>query len=139
MEVFVSVRFDALGIIVEDMPSSLAFYRLLGLDIPVGAEVEGHVELNLARGLRLMLDTVEIVQSFSDWEPASGGHRMGLAFLCSSPAEVDNQYSAIVAAGYRSHLAPFDAPWNQRYATVLDPDGNPVDLFAPLGLVESTG
>jgi hypothetical protein len=25
-----------------------------------------------------------------------------------------------------------DAFWGQRYATVLDPDGNPVDLFAPL-------
>jgi uncharacterized glyoxalase superfamily protein PhnB len=23
-----------------------------------------------------------------------------------------------------------DAFWGQRYATVLDPDGNPVDLFA---------
>jgi hypothetical protein len=29
-------------------------------------------------------------------------------------------------------LNPYDAPWGQRYATVLDPDGNIVDLFAPL-------
>jgi uncharacterized glyoxalase superfamily protein PhnB len=29
--------------------------------------------------------------------------------------------------------SPFDAFWGQRYATVLDPDGNTVDLFAPLG------
>ncbi|MGB5655838.1 MAG: glyoxalase, partial [Acidimicrobiia bacterium] len=28
--------------------------------------------------------------------------------------------------------APFDAFWGQRYATVLDPDGNGVDLFAPI-------
>ncbi|MFL6036949.1 MAG: glyoxalase, partial [Gaiellaceae bacterium] len=27
---------------------------------------------------------------------------------------------------------PFDAFWGQRYATVVDPDGNAVDLFAPL-------
>ncbi|MCZ6462364.1 MAG: glyoxalase, partial [Actinobacteria bacterium] len=25
-----------------------------------------------------------------------------------------------------------DAFWGQRYATVLDPDGNAIDLFAPL-------
>lgn len=31
-----------------------------------------------------------------------------------------------------SDVVPFDAPWGQRYATVLDPDGNGVDLFAPL-------
>jgi uncharacterized glyoxalase superfamily protein PhnB len=37
-----------------------------------------------------------------------------------------------VAAGYHSELEPFDAFWGQRYATVLDPDGNGVDLFAPL-------
>ena len=27
---------------------------------------------------------------------------------------------------------PFDAFWGQRYATVRDPDGNAVDLFAAL-------
>ena len=114
------------------MQKSLAFYELLGLEAPTGSHHEGHVELNLARGLRLMLDTVEVVRSFSQWEPPTGGHRIGLAFLCGSPEEVDDQYGLMVAAGHRSHVAPFDAPWGQRYATVLDPDGNPVDLFAPL-------
>lgn len=126
------VRFDALGIVVEDMARSLDFYRLLGLTVPPDAETEGHVEVHLARGLRLLLDTVDVIQSFSTWEPPSGGARMSLAFLCSSAAEVDDRHAAIVAAGHRSHVAPFDAPWGQRYATVLDPDGNPVDLFAQL-------
>ena len=30
------------------------------------------------------------------------------------------------------HHEPWDAFWGQRYATVLDPDGNSVDLFAAL-------
>lgn len=133
-----AVRFDAMGIIVEDMRKSLAFYELLGLETPPGSHHEEHVELNLAGGLRLMLDTVDVVRSFSQWEPPTGGHRIGLAFLCGSPEEVDAQHGFIVAAGHRSHVAPFDAPWGQRYATVLDPDGNPVDLFAPLHKMEST-
>lgn len=37
-----------------------------------------------------------------------------------------------VGAGYASHLAPWDAFWDQRYATVYDPDGNSVDFFAAL-------
>lgn len=41
-------------------------------------------------------------------------------------------HDAVALAGFHSHVAPFDAPWGQRYATVLDPDGNHVDLFAPL-------
>ena len=48
------------------------------------------------------------------------------------PATVDATHDELVAAGSRSHLAPWDAFWGQRYATVLDPDGNAVDLFAAL-------
>ena len=66
------------------------------------------------------------------WQPPAGGHRMGLAFRCDTPAEVDQAHTDLVGAGYRSHLEPFDAFWGQRYATVLDPDDNPVDLFAAL-------
>ncbi len=125
------MRLDALGIIVSDMAASLAFYRTLGLDIPAEADGEGHVEVSVG-GIRLMFDTVETVRSFSEWEPPGGGHRMALAFLCDSPAEVDETFSTLVGAGHRPSLEPFDAFWGQRYATVLDPDGNPVDLFAAL-------
>jgi uncharacterized glyoxalase superfamily protein PhnB len=45
---------------------------------------------------------------------------------------VDRLYGALVDAGYEGHLEPWDAFWGQRYATVRDPDGNGVDLFAPL-------
>jgi len=126
-------RFDALGLVVEDMGRALAFYRSLGLEIPPEADAEGHAETTLPGGLRLMFDTVELVRSFSSWEPPAGGHRVALAFLCASPAEVDALHATLVGAGHRSHLAPFDAFWGQRYATLLDADGNPVDLFAPLG------
>lgn len=127
------VRFDALGIVVDDMRASLEFYRLLGLDIADGAETEQHVESVLPGGIRIMWDTVELVRSIGAWQAPTGGHRVGLAFLCESPAEVDDMYRRIVDAGHRSHAAPFDAFWGQRYATVLDPDGTPVDLFAALG------
>ena len=127
-------QLDALGIVVTDMANTCTFYRMVGLDIPPGAEAEGHVEVELDGGFRIMFDTVEIMQSFSEYEfpPTGTSHKMGLAVRCALPAEVDAAYSAIVAAGYTGHLSPFDAFWGQRYATVLDPDGNPVDLYAPL-------
>lgn len=127
-----TVRFDAIGMIVSDMANTLAFYRMLGLDIPPQADQEGHAEATLPGGIRLMWDTVATVTSFSEWNPPAGGHRMSLAFLCENPAAVDSTYAQLVGNGYRSHLAPFDAFWGQRYATVLDPDDNPVDLFASL-------
>ena len=128
-----TARMDALGIAVADMKAAIDFYRRLGLDFPEGSESEGHVEASLPSGLRLMLDTHEVIQSFdSTWTPPSGTPRISLAFLVDSPAEVDSVYRDLVDAGYGSHLEPFDAFWGQRYATVVDPDGNHVDLFAPL-------
>lgn len=127
-----TIRFDAIGMIVSDMAKTLAFYKMLGLAVPPDADSAGHAEATLQGGIRLMWDTVGLVQSFSEWEPASGGHRMSLAFLCKDSTAVDAKYRELVGAGYDSHLAPFDAFWGQRYATVLDPDGNPVDLFATL-------
>ncbi len=121
---------DAIGIVCSDTRASIAFYRLLGLDFPESGE--DHVEATTPGGLRVMLDGVEMVKGFDpDWiQPV--GRPIGLAFLCSSPADVDETYARVIAAGYRGKTAPWDAFWGQRYATVLDPDGNGVDLFAAL-------
>ena len=124
--------FTGLGIAVDDMAAALAFYRLLGLDIPPGADREPHVEADLPGGVRIMFDTTELMQTFDPaFRPSGARGRIGLAFECGSPDEVDAVHASLVRAGYRSHLAPWDAFWGQRYATVLDPDGNGVDLFAP--------
>jgi catechol 2,3-dioxygenase-like lactoylglutathione lyase family enzyme len=126
-------RLDLFGLVVADMAASLAFYRRLGLDIPADADGQPHVEAALPGGLRIAWDTVDTVRSFDPgWTPPSGGDRIGLAFLCDDPADVDRQYAELTRAGYTGHKAPWDAFWGQRYATVLDPDGNGVSLFAPL-------
>lgn len=128
-----SPKLDLIGMIVRSMPAALDFYRALGFDIPVEMNEEGHVEVTLDNGLRLAWDTVEVIKSFDpDWQPPSSGHRIGFAFLCSSPTEVDAQYTKLTGMGYHGHKAPFDAFWGQRYAQIEDPDGNVIDLFAPL-------
>jgi uncharacterized glyoxalase superfamily protein PhnB len=119
--------------IVKDMGAALAFYRRLGLDIPADADTEPHVEVVLPGGVRLAWDTVQVIHSFDPgWTPPSGGHRMAIAFRCDTPSEVDTAYADLTGAGYHGYTAPFDAFWGQRYATVHDPDGNAVDLFAQL-------
>ncbi|WP_254126881.1 VOC family protein [Aquihabitans sp. G128] len=126
------LQLDVVEIVVADMAASLAFYRQLGLDLPPEADGEPHVEVVLPGGVKLAWDTVETIRSFSDFEAPTGSARMSLAFGCSSPAEVDEVHAALVAGGARSHLEPFDAFWGQRYATLHDPDGNGIDLFAAL-------
>jgi len=128
-------KLDLMGMIVRDMPAALAFYRQLGWDIPADMDTEGHVEYVLPNGLRVAWDTYDVIRSFApDWQPPpTGTHRIGMAFLCDTPADVDAVYNRLTDMGYHGHKAPFDAFWGQRYAQVADPDGNVVDLFAALG------
>lgn len=128
-----ALKLDLIGIIVADMAKSLAFYRALGLDIPPEMDSEGHVEITLENGLRFAWDTQEVIRSFdANWQPGNGHHQVAFAFLCDTPAEVDASHQRIINLGYDSHKEPFDAFWGQRYAQVKDPDGNVIDLFAPL-------
>lgn len=120
----------AIGIVTKDMKESVRFYRLLGVGVP--DVTEDHLDATLPNGLRLMWDTLEMIKQLDpDWtEPR--GQRMALAFECSSPGEVDATHARIKAAGFRSKKEPWDAFWGQRYAQVIDPDDNVVDLFAQL-------
>ncbi len=125
--------FNAIGIVVADMAASLAFYRRLGLAIPAEADDTPHAEAELPGGVRLMWDTLDTINSFDpEFAPAKDDGRIGLAFRCADPAEVDATYADMTAAGYEGHKQPWDAFWGQRYAVLHDPDGNGVDLYAPL-------
>jgi uncharacterized glyoxalase superfamily protein PhnB len=125
-------QIDMIGLTVNDMAATLAFYRLLGLAIPEGVEGEDYVEVITPNGYRISWNKLEMVKGIEpDWvEPV--GQRIGLAFKCDSPAEVDALYTKLTESGYEGHHEPWDAFWGQRYAVVKDPDGSNVDLFAPL-------
>jgi uncharacterized glyoxalase superfamily protein PhnB len=121
---------NAIGIVASDLGRSIAFYRQLGVELP--DDGEGHIEATLPSGVRLMLDAEEIIQSFRpDWT-REAGNQLALAFECSSPEEVDELYELVTSAGFDGEKEPWDAFWGQRYAQLSDPDGVPVDLFAPL-------
>lgn len=125
-----AIRFDAIGIVTANMAQSLKFYSLLGISVP--EPTEDHVEATLPNGLRLMWDDLELVKQIDpNWQPPTG-HRTGMAFHCDTPAGVDETYAHITSAGFKGAREPWDAFWGQRYAQVADPDGNLIDLFAPL-------
>ena len=75
--------------------------------------------------MRVAWDTLEGIRSFdSDWVQPTSPNRINIAFQCDSPADVDKVYADLVGAGHRGQREPWDAFWDQRYATVADPDGN---------------
>lgn len=117
-------------VFASDVARSLEFYRLLGLPVPEGEE---HVEVALPGGNKLSFDTEQTIKGMHpDWTPPPAAGRVALALGLSSPSEVDDVFGRVTAAGHQAALPPYDTPWGQRYATVCDPDGNWVDLFAPL-------
>ena len=118
-------------IVSRDLDRSMAFYRLLGLAVP---DADGpHVEVELPGGNKLMFDIEETIAAMHPgWTPPTSAGRVAIAFGVDSPASVDAVFERVVAAGHPGSLQPFDALWGQRYATVIDPDGTSVDLFAPL-------
>jgi catechol 2,3-dioxygenase-like lactoylglutathione lyase family enzyme len=128
-------QFDVVGVIVSDLQRSIDFYSRLGLEFPADPDPmgHGHVEAPLPGGLRFTLDAEESIMAFDpQWSAPSDGHRVAIAFRCDSAADVDRLYGELVGGGSESYKEPWNAFWGQRYAQLKDPDGNVVDLFAPL-------
>ena len=124
-------QLNAIGIVASDMARSIRFYQQLGLDVPDTPD-EGHVDTSLPNGMRLMLDTEDVVRSFRPEWKRETGNQISLALECESPAEVDETYARVTGAGFHGEKEPWDAFWGQRYAQLEDPDGVPIDLYAAL-------
>ncbi len=118
------------GVIVEDMPRAVEFYRRLGVDVPEGAGEQGFVEVPMS-GLTFFLSTRE---QNARWDPAktpaSGGYRIVLEFYLETREALDAKYEELTGFGYASHCAPYDVTPELRFAMVDDPDGNTILLSA---------
>ena len=122
-------QLDAIGIVSSDLGRTRAFYGVLGIEFGEG---DDHVEATMPNGLRLMVDTEDVMRSFRPEWTRESGNQIALAFACGSPAEVDEIYARAVDAGFEGEKEPWDAFWGHRYAQLRDPDGVGVDLFAAL-------
>lgn len=123
---------DAIGIVSKNPALSVQFYKFLGVELaPCGGD--DHFEGSTSSGVRIMLDSAELTKKLNpNWKETTAGGVV-LCFKQISPQKVDELHKQITAAGFKEIKAPWDAFWGQRYSSVLDPDGNQVDIFAPLG------
>jgi len=124
------VKLTKLNIVVSDMAASVAFYRLLGVEIGESAEpyTGHHRSATMAGGIDLDLESSQFA---SKWDPGWRGGLGVIGFEVDSREAVDERFATLTAAGYRAQLAPIDAFWGARYAIVEDPDGNPVSITSP--------
>lgn len=125
---------EAVNLVVGDIDATLTFYRTLGLDVPEEAvwrtdSGAHHVEVEMANGMHLDFDSPNLAAYYDGGSTGTGGGVIG--FTLPSRDTVDERYATLIAAGYVSRQAPFDAFWGARYAVVEDPGGNPVGLMSP--------
>jgi catechol 2,3-dioxygenase-like lactoylglutathione lyase family enzyme len=121
------------GVIVEDMPRAVEFYRRLGLAIPDGSESKQHVEVKMG-GMTFFLNAKQLN---AKWDPAkteaSGGYRIILEFYLKAIEVVDTKYAELTGYGYHGHCAPYHVNNDLYFAMVDDPDGNTILLSAFTG------
>tara|TARA_R110000868_G_scaffold164359_17_gene396946 strand:- start:12166 stop:12546 length:381 start_codon:yes stop_codon:yes gene_type:complete len=119
---------DAIGIACKNIDKSIEFYELLGVTFKKFGD--DHFEGSTPSGLRLMLDSFELLKKINpNWtEPKNSG--ITLCFVKDTPQSVDDAFKLIIDAGFTAEKEPWDAFWGQRYSSVRDPDGNQIDIFA---------
>ena len=121
--------FDQVNLVVRDMDAAVAFYRLLGCEVPdTLPEWQGHHRNVRAGGIDFDIDSDTFARQWNEgWRGGAGV----LGFRVGSRDAVDETYARMTGAGYRGQQEPYDAFWGARYAIIEDADGNAVGIMSP--------
>lgn len=133
-----TTTFGHINILVRDMDATIAFYRLLELDVPDATEwPEGsgakHVDVQMPGRHYLAFDNHMMAGIWNaHFEPDRHEGNIVIGLLVDTHDDVDRLYRAVEDAGHRVGQPPYDAFFGSRYAIVIDPDGNEVGLKSPI-------
>jgi catechol 2,3-dioxygenase-like lactoylglutathione lyase family enzyme len=110
---------SAITFATHDMARAVAFYEALGFRIVHGGADEAFT--SFAVGGSFLNLTSETHGPIQFW---------GRAIFYVS--DVDAFYREITSLGIQPQFAPRDAPWNERYFHLTDPDGHELSFARPL-------
>ena len=124
------MRLDGFGVMVDDMPTMVRFYRdVLGFEIK---EDENTSNVYLEKD-----GTLFLLYRKSDFEKMTGrsfsyakginGH-YEIALSVSNYAEVDKAFETIVQLGAQAVMPPTTEEWGQRTCYIADPEGNLIEI-----------
>lgn len=124
------VTLHGIYLFVRDLPTTLAFYRLLGLAIENVSDM--FARATMPGGVAIEFGTAELTRSYDpNWREPAGPATNTINFQFASDEAVDAMYATLTGAGFAGHLAPCTPPWETRFALVDDPDGNVIGLHGP--------
>ena len=124
-----SIQLSMLGLMVEDMPRALQFYRRLGLEIPAEEDEKRFVMHRMESGVTLFWDTWFATTYDPSFQKSTSGYQAMLEFFLGSNDAVDAMFAELVGHGYHGRMAPEQT--NGPYAAMVDdPDGNVILITA---------
>lgn len=124
------MRLDGFGILVEDMPKMLRFYRdVLGFEIK---ESEDTSNVYLVKDGTLFLlygrkDFETMTSRKYEYLKGTNGH-FEIALYVDTFAEVDEAFNRVIKQGATPILEPTTEPWGQRTCYIADPEGNLIEI-----------
>jgi len=117
-------KFHMVGLIVEDIESSLEFYRLVGLADP-SRVADHHVQFRSDTGVTMFMDDEP-----TNWDPSftRGSYGLLLEFYLGSEQAVRAKADELGRNGFPALREPYETPYGMCFAMFRDPDGNTVLL-----------
>lgn len=115
---------NAITLVVTEMARSVRFYTDLGFTLAYGGSEATFTTFSW--GADKPLNFVNLQHTGET--PGIGWGRV--IFFTPNP---DAIHAIAVSAGHRPEFAPRDAPWNERYFHIRDPDGHELSFAVPLG------
>lgn len=110
---------SAVTLATHDMARAVAFYEKLGFVVSKGGRDSGFTCFQVGA------TAFNLIGARDDRQWSWWGR---VIFYVSG---VDAMYDRALSAGLRPQFAPRDAPWNERYFHLTDPDGHELSFAAP--------
>ena len=133
--------FNQVNLVSGAPEAALAFYRLLGVDIPDEAVFRSGLEILHISGPNesgiepdFDIDSPSFAMSWiKNWKGRRDlAGKVVVGFKVQSRQIVDEIHAELIGARHPSLQPPFDAFWGARYAVVEDPDGIAVGIMSPI-------
>lgn len=124
------MRLDGFGLLVEDMPKMIRFYRdVLGFEIK---ETEDTSNVYLVKDGTLFLlygrkDFESMTSRKYEYLKGPNGH-FEIALYVDTFDEVDSTFKRVIEQGATPILEPVTEPWGQRTCYIADPEGNLIEI-----------